>query len=58
MIKFAPLLMLLLVAGHALAGSGATASHAPVEPVALERIATVALALLLVLGLARLQRKR
>ena len=57
----APLLILLFVAGHALAGSppaAATASHAPEGAATVERIAAFALAALLVLGLFRLQRHK
>ncbi len=51
------LLVFVLIAGHALAGSP-SADHAPTSAVTLERIAAVALAALLVLGLARLRRSR
>ena len=54
---FPATLFLLLIAGHALAGSP-SADHAPTSAVTLERIAAVALAALLVLGLARLRRSR
>jgi len=50
-------LVFVLIAGHALAGSP-SADHAPTSAVTLERIAAVALAALLVLGLARLRRSR
>lgn len=54
---FPALLLLVLLAGHAVAGSPA-ADHAPVAAVTLERVAAVALTVLLVLGLARLRRSR
>lgn len=57
----APLMVMLLVAGHALAEApptAATASHAPAGPATIERIAAVALAALLVLGLFGLQRHK
>lgn len=52
---FPALALLVLLAGHAIAASPA-ADHAPVDAVTLERIAAVALTVLLVLGLARLRR--
>jgi len=52
-----PILMILLLAGHAIAGGSAAADHAPAQGAHLERIAGIMLALLLVLGLARLRRK-
>ena len=54
---FPALLLLVLVAGHAVAISP-SADHAPVGAVTLERIAAIALAVLLGLGLARLRRSR
>ena len=54
---FPALLFLVLIAGHAVAVSP-SADHAPVGTVTLERIAAVALAVLLGLGLARLRRSR
>jgi hypothetical protein len=54
-----PILLLLLVAGHAIAGSGsAAASHAGEGPLSVERIAGIALTVLLVLGLAGLKRHK
>jgi len=53
-----PILLIALLAGHALAGGSAAADHAPIAPDAFERIAGVLLALLLVFGLARLRRGR
>ncbi len=57
----APFLVMLLVAGHALAGAPpttATASHTPDGPATIEQIAAVALAVLLVAGLFGLQRHK
>jgi hypothetical protein len=52
-------LLLLLVAGHAIAGSGsAAASLAGEGPFSVERIAGIALTILLVLGLTGLKRHR
>lgn len=54
-----PILLLLLVAGHAIAGSGsASASHLGEGPFSIERIAGIALTILLVLGLTGLKRHR
>jgi len=56
--RFAPLLLIILVAGYAFAGSGSTvASHVLAEEVTLERVAAVALAVLILAGLSR-QRRR
>ncbi len=56
-VKLVPILLTVVVAGYALAGSGSvTASHAVGESAPFERIATVALALLLLAGLSRLHR--
>jgi len=56
---FTPILLLLLVAGHAIAGSGsAAASLAGEGPFSVERIAGIALTILLVLGLTGLKRHR
>jgi hypothetical protein len=56
-LKVVPVLLTVVVAGYALAGSGsATASHAVSEGASFERIATVALTLLLLAGLSRLHR--
>ena len=57
----APLVVMLLVAGHALAEAPpttATASHAPDGPATIEQIAAIALAVLLVAGLFGLQRHK
>lgn len=58
-LKIAPILMVVLMAGYAVAGNGTgVADHAPLEHATLERIATVALAMLLLLGLSRLHRSQ
>ena len=58
-LKLTPVVMIVLMAGYALAGTGTgVADHAPIEHATLERIATVALAMLLLLGLSRLHRSR
>ncbi len=56
--RLIPVLLLILVAGYAFAGSGSmTASHVLAEEVTLERVAAVALALLIVAGLSRIRRR-
>ncbi len=58
-LKVVPILMVVLMAGYSIAGTGTgIADHAPVEHATLERIATVALAMLLLLGLSRLHRSQ
>lgn len=53
-----PILLLLLVAGHAIAGSGwASASHGE-GGITVERVAGIALTILLVLGLTGFRRRR
>jgi hypothetical protein len=53
---FFPTLLVLTMAGYALAEGAAAADHAPTSSVTPERIAAVMLALLLVAGLARVRR--
>ena len=52
-----PILFVAILAEHAIAGGSAAADHVPGETATLERIAAVALAVLLVFGLARLRRR-
>jgi hypothetical protein len=55
--RLVPLLLLILVAGYAFAGTGSdVASQVLAEEVTLERIAAVALAVLIVTGLSRIRR--
>ena len=53
---FVPILLVVLLASHALAGGSAAADHVPGQAATFERIAAIMLALLLAFGLARLRR--
>lgn len=55
--RIIPVLLLILVAGYAFAGSGSdTAGQVLAEEVTLDRIAAVALAVLILTGLSRIRR--
>ena len=55
--RIIPVLLLILVAGYAFAGSGSgTAGHVIAEELTLERVAAVALAMLILTGLSRIRR--